>query len=53
MTVSPRARLGLGQRLYEAAERFCVQDGGYKKMWLETSRRQKAARVVYLRNGWA
>ena len=30
-----------------------MKDGsGYRKMWLETSRRQQAARKVYLRNGW-
>lgn len=42
----------LGQRLYDAAEEFCVRDGTYTRMWLETSRRQKAARNLYLRNGF-
>jgi hypothetical protein len=35
-----------------AAENYCLVDGEYSKMWLETSRRQTAARVVYERNGW-
>ena len=51
--LSPELRgRGLGQKLYEVAERFCIEDGAYTRMWLETSRRQKAARVVYERNGW-
>ena len=27
-------------------------DGGFSRMWLETSRRQKSARKLYVRNGW-
>ena len=51
--LSPALRgRGVGQRLYMAAESYCLADGGYSKIWLETSRRQKAARVVYERNGW-
>jgi GNAT superfamily N-acetyltransferase len=51
--LSPALRgRGIGQRLYMAAENYCLVDGEYSKMWLETSRRQTAARVVYERNGW-
>lgn len=51
-SIVPVLPAGIGQQLYDAAEGFCLNDGGYRKMWLETSRRQKAARKVYLRNGW-
>ena len=53
-SLSPAVRgKGLGQRLYEVAEEFCRADtAGYDKIWLETSRRQVAARKLYIRNGY-
>jgi hypothetical protein len=48
-----RANRGLGQRLYDHAEAYCRAEGsGYARVWLETSRRQKAARRLYLRSGF-
>lgn len=42
---------GLGQKLYESAEEF-ARTAGYKKIWLDSSRRFKKAKALYLRNGF-
>jgi putative acetyltransferase len=50
--VSPLARgHGLGQRLYEHAESF-ARAAGYRRIWLDSSRRFTAARRLYERNGF-
>lgn len=41
---------GLGQRLYEHAERF-ARSAGYDSLWLESSRRFGQAHRLYERNG--
>ena len=43
---------GLGQHMYDTVERFCLEDGDVRRIWLETSRRQMAARKLYERNGF-
>ena len=43
---------GLGQRLYEHAERF-ARAAGYERIWLDSSRRFAAAHKLYVRNGFA
>ncbi len=42
---------GLGQRLYEHAERF-ARDAGYEAVWLDSSRRFGKAHRLYERNGF-
>ena len=42
---------GLGQKLYEFAEE-CARAARYKKIWLDSSRRFKKAKALYLRNGF-
>lgn len=42
---------GLGQALYEHAERF-ARDAGYDAIWLDSSRRFARAHVLYERNGF-
>jgi ribosomal protein S18 acetylase RimI-like enzyme len=50
--VSPLARgHGLGQRLYEHAEAF-ARAAGYRRIWLDSSRRFTAARRLYEKNGF-
>lgn len=43
---------GLGQRLYDAAERF-AREAGYAVIWLDSSRRFGRAHRLYERNGFA
>ena len=47
-----RRRSGLGQRLLELAEGFCRQMG-YRRIVLDTTDRQAAARRLYEKNGYA
>jgi putative acetyltransferase len=42
---------GLGQALYEHAERFARQ-AGYERIWLDSSRRFAKAYKLYARNGF-
>jgi GNAT superfamily N-acetyltransferase len=42
---------GLGQALYTHAERF-ARERGYARIWLDSSRRFKAAHRLYERNGF-
>ncbi len=50
--VSPLARgHGLGQRLYDHAEAF-ARAAGYRRIWLDSSRRFTAARRLYEKNGF-
>jgi putative acetyltransferase len=50
--VSPFARgSGLGQRLYDHAEAF-ARAAGYRRIWLDSSRRFTAARRLYDKNGF-
>lgn len=44
-------RQGIGQRLYDVLEQF-AQRAGYKKIWLESSRRFEDAQRFYRRNGY-
>lgn len=47
-----RRRKGLGQRLLELAEDFCRREG-YRRIGLDTTDRQAAARRLYEKNGYA
>jgi GNAT superfamily N-acetyltransferase len=49
--VGERRRQGLGQRLLELVEEFCRR-AGYRRVVLDTSDRQAAARRLYERNGY-
>lgn len=50
--LSPTRRgAGLGQRLYEHAERF-AREAGYDTIWLDSSRRFARAHKLYERNGF-
>lgn len=42
---------GLGQRLYDTAERF-AREAGYEAIWLDSSRRFGRAHRLYERNGF-
>ena len=42
---------GLGQTLYEHAERF-AREAGYEAIWLDSSRRFAKAHKLYARNGF-
>lgn len=42
---------GLGQRLYEHAERF-AKSAGYETIWLDSSRRFDRAHRLYRKNGY-
>jgi GNAT superfamily N-acetyltransferase len=46
-----RRGAGLGQALYEHAERF-ARAAGYERIWLDSSRRFEKARRLYERNGF-
>lgn len=48
---SARRRRGLGQRLLELVEEFARRQG-YRRVVLETTDRQEAARRLYERNGY-
>lgn len=51
--LSPALRgAGLGQRLYDHAERF-AREAGYDAIWLDSSRRFSRAHKLYERNGFA
>ena len=43
---------GLGQRLYDHAERF-AREAGYETIWLDSSRRFGRAHRLYARNGFS
>ncbi len=47
-----RRRRGLGQRLLELVEEFC-RGRGYRRIVLDTTDRQAAARRLYEKNGYA
>lgn len=47
-----RRRQGLGQRLLELAEEFC-RGMAYRRIVLDTTDRQAAARLLYEKNGYA
>ena len=50
--VDPAERgIGLGQQLYEHAERF-ARATGYERIWLDSSNRFTKARRLYERNGF-
>jgi GNAT superfamily N-acetyltransferase len=46
-----RRRMGLGQALLDAAEQFC-RSHGYRRIVLDTTDRQQAARRLYEKNGY-
>jgi GNAT superfamily N-acetyltransferase len=46
-----RRGMGLGQALYAHAEAF-ARNAGYRRIWLDSSRRFSRAHALYVRNGY-